>query len=180
MILPFRQQEFPASSQQLMQFITNILQSPKKLSLIKTKPGETKNMNQKKRTQGSQTRTKTTKIHSSGYPGHPSWSLPRLFPCVWPPDFSTQPAMTRTEGGDFPMAASRITYSVSGPPDSKSKAFPGHPLEKEGNLLYETTLPKKNGFGLVEDALKHIVFCCFFGVSTCWLVDISRLLQSKS
>ena len=82
------------------------------------------------------------------------------------------------------MAASRITYSVSGPPDSKSKAFPGHPLEKEGNLLLRQLCQKKKT-GLVvenfaENALKHIVFCCFLGVSTCWLVDISRLLQSKS
>ena len=63
------------------------------------------------------------------------------------------------------MAASRITYSVSGPPDSKSKAFPGHPLEKEGNLLDEpTTLPKKIGFGGGKNALKHIVFVWGFNL----------------
>ena len=131
------------SSQQLMQFITNIFQFPKKLSLIKTKSGETKNIWTSKKTQGSQTQKKTSKIHSSRYSGHPSWSLPRPFPCVWPPDFSTQPAIERTQGGGFPMAASRITYSVSGPPDSKSKAFPGHPLEKEGNLLLRQLCQKK-------------------------------------
>ena len=61
------------------------------------------------------------------------------------------------------MAASRITYSVSGPPDSKSKAFPSHPLQKEGNLLDEpTTLPKKIGFGGGKCFEAHC-FCCFFG-----------------
>ena len=59
------------------------------------------------------------------------------------------------------MAASRITYSVSRPPDSKSKAFPGHPLEKEGNLLYETILPKKNGFGGGEFRGKCFEAHCF-------------------
>lgn len=111
------------------------------------------------------------------YPGHPSWSLPRLFPGVWPPDFSTQPLRWKGRREVFQWLPRESRTQCQDHQTRRAGPF----QVIQGNLLYETNLAETThgGFGGGEFPGKcFFIAHCFCWVSTCWLIHISRILQS--
>ena len=138
-------------------------------------------MNLKKNTRFTNAKI-TTKIHSSRYSGHPSWSLPRPFPCVWPPDFSTQPAMERTQGGVFQWLPRESRTQCQDHRTRRARPFQVIHLKRKGIFFMRQFCQKKKRVWWWRISRKMLwstlFFVVFWGVQLVgWLIfqDSSNL-----